>query len=147
MLSGGGLSPQAASGGGEMLSIAEKLQRLAEVHAEREALEGQKQKLVEEVIPADVRSRLDDIEAEFAQKVQAAAATIETLEAEIKAETLAHGESVRAAGYQAVWTKGRQTWDSKGLSTYGEAHPEILQFRKEGDPSVSIRRAGGKEGN
>jgi hypothetical protein len=105
----------------------------------------QKQALIDQVLPPEVKDRLTDIEAEFAHKAEAAAANIESLEAEVKADTLALGESVRAAGIQAVWNKGRQSWDSKGLTSYGEAHPEVLQFRKEGEPSVTIRRASGKE--
>jgi hypothetical protein len=128
-----------------MLSIAEKLDRLAKHYAERDDLEAQKQALVDQVVPPEIKARLNDIEAEFAHKAQAASANIEGLEAEIKAETLTHGESVRASGIQAVWTKGRQSWDSKGLTNYGDSHPEILQFRKEGDPSVAIRRAAPKE--
>ncbi|HLE23152.1 MAG TPA: hypothetical protein VI701_02505 [Anaerolineales bacterium] len=128
-----------------MLSIAEKLDRLAKLYTERDSLGAQKQALIDQVLPAEIRDRLTDIEAEFAQKAEAAAANIEGLEAEIKAETLSHGESVRAAGLQAVWNKGRQSWDSKGLANFGEAHPEVLQFRKEGEPSVTIRRASGKE--
>jgi hypothetical protein len=128
-----------------MLSIAEMLNRLVGLYADRDSLEAQKQALIDQVLPPEIKSRLNDIEAEFVQKAEAAAANIESLESEVKAATLAHGESVRAAGIQAVWNKGRQSWDSKGLTGYGEAHPEILQFRKEGDPSVTIRRASGKE--
>ena len=124
-----------------MISIAEKLDRLAKLYAEQEALGAQKQALIDQVLPKEIRDRLKDIDAEFSQKAEAATANIEALEAEVKAETLAHGESVRGPGIQAVWNKGRQTWDSKGLASYGEAHPEILQFRKEGEPSVTIRRA------
>jgi hypothetical protein len=128
-----------------MISIAQKLEQLAGLYAERDGLDSQKQNLIDQVLLPEVKARLNDIEAEFAQKAQAAAQNIEALEAEIKAETLTHGESVRAAGIQAVWNKGRQSWDSKGLSGYGESHPEILQFRKEGEPSVTIRRAASKE--
>jgi hypothetical protein len=124
-----------------MISIAEKLDRLAKLYAEQEALGAQKKAFIDQVLPKEIRDRLNDIEAEFSQKAEAAAANIDALEAEVKAETLVHGESVRGPGIQAVWNKGRQTWDSKGLTSYGEAHPEVLQFRKEGDPSVTIRRA------
>jgi len=129
-----------------MLSIAEKLDRLGKLYAERDGLEAQKQSLIDQVISPEIRARVNDIEAEFLQKAQAAAANIDGLEAEVKGETLALGESVRASGIQAVWNKGRQTWDSKGLASYGESHPEILQFRKEGEPSVTIRRAAAKDG-
>ncbi len=40
----------------------------------------------------------------------------------------------------AVWSKGRETWDTKSLDGYALAHPEIASLRKVGDPSVSIRK-------
>lgn len=127
-----------------MLAIGEKLERLNDLHLQLEALDGEKQKLVDQILSPETKARLAEIEAEFAQKVEAASANIEALEAAIKADTLVLGETVRGAAFQAVWNKGRQTWDSKGLSTYAEANPEVLQFRKEGEPSVTLRRVSGK---
>lgn len=128
-----------------MLAIGQKLDRLAELHRQREALDRDQQSLIDQVLTPEVKARLDEIEAEFGQKAKAAEASIEALEEEIKSETLEHGESVRGAAFQAVWTKGRLSWDGKGLSAYSESHPDILQFRKEGEPSVTIRRAASKE--
>jgi hypothetical protein len=128
-----------------MLAIAEKLKRLSSLHTEREALTAQKQALIDQVLTPEIKKRLEEIDAEFAEKEAGAAANIEALDGEIKQDTLALGESVKAAGFHAVWTKGRVTWDSKGLSAFSESHPEILQFRKEGEPSVSIRHLQGKE--
>ncbi len=128
-----------------MLEIAEKLKRLSTLHAERNALADQKQSLIDGVLTPEIKKRLEEIDAEFAGKDKAAEANIGALEEEIKHDTLAHGETVKAAGLQAVWTKGRVSWDSKGLSTYSQSHPEVLQFRKEGEPSVSIRRPQSKD--
>jgi phage terminase small subunit len=128
-----------------MLAIGQKLDRLAEFHRQMETLEKDKQKLIDQVLPPEIKARLEEIEAEFTNKAEAAQASIETLEGEIKSEVISHGESVRGAAFQAVWTKGRQSWDGKGLTTYSESHPDILQFRKEGEPSVAIRRAASKD--
>jgi hypothetical protein len=127
-----------------MLDVAGMLDRLTDLYAQQEALEAEKQALILKTIPPEVRTRLDDIEAEFAGKAKAASANIEELEASIKTAALAHGESVRGAGFQAVWNKGRLTWDSKGLNAYADEHPEVLQFRKEGEPSITIRKVTGK---
>jgi hypothetical protein len=127
-----------------MLDVAGMLDRLSELYAQQEALEAEKQALILKVIPPEVKVRLDDIEAEFAGKAKAASANIEELEASIKTATLSHGESVRGAGFQAVWNKGRLTWDSKGLNAYADEHPEVLQYRKEGEPSITIRKVTGK---
>jgi hypothetical protein len=128
-----------------MLAIGQKLDRLAELHRQREGLDRDQQALIDQVLTPEVKARLEEIEAEFAQKVKAAEASVQALEEEIKAETLQHGESVRGSAFQAVWTKGRLSWDGKGLTTYSESHPDILLFRKEGEPSVAIRRTSSKD--
>jgi hypothetical protein len=130
-----------------MIEVAEKLKRLSTLYEERETLAAQKQTLIDQVLTPEIKKRLGEIDDEFAEKDKGAAANIETLEGEIKQATLTHGETVKAAGLQAVWTKGRVTWDSKGLTTFSQSHPEVLQFRKEGEPSVSIRRLQGKDGD
>jgi hypothetical protein len=128
-----------------MLAIGQKLDQLADLHRQVETLERDKQKLIDQVLTPEIKARLDEIEAEFTQKAETAQASIEALEGQIKADTLSHGETVRGAAFQAVWTKGRTSWDSKGLAGYADSHPELLQFRKEGEPSVTIRKMSGKE--
>lgn len=48
-------------------------------------------------------------------------------------------ESIKGDGLQAIFSKGRTTWDTAKLNGYAIAHPEIEQLRKVGKPSVSIR--------
>lgn len=124
-----------------MLAIGEKLTKLETFYAQRDALEGEKQALVDQVLTPEIKKRLDEIDAEMTAKAEAVEANIGALEAEIKADVLAHGESVKGESVQAVWSKGRVTWDSKGLTAYSEGHPEILGFQKTGEPSVSLRRS------
>lgn len=63
----------------------------------------------------------------------------------IKAETAFVAHTVRGEGFQAVWSKGRTSWDTKGLvKLIPEIEDEELQQRfsgcqKTGKPSVSIR--------
>ena len=128
-----------------MLPSAQTRERLPELHRLREALDRDQQALIDQVLTPEVKARLEEIEAEFAQKVKAAEASVQALEEEIKAGTLQDGESVRGSAFQAVWTKGRLSWDGKGLTTYSESHPDILLFRKEGEPSVAIRRTSSKD--
>ncbi|MCG3145996.1 MAG: hypothetical protein HONDAALG_03775 [Gammaproteobacteria bacterium] len=49
------------------------------------------------------------------------------------------GATVKGAALSAVYAKGRVSWDNKALEGYAVAHPELLAFRSEGAPSVSIR--------
>jgi hypothetical protein len=61
------------------------------------------------------------------------------IEAEVKADVFTVGHSVRAEGVQVIYYRPRVTWDSKGLARYAETNPEVEQFRKVGQPSVSLR--------
>jgi len=62
----------------------------------------------------------------------------------IKDLVLQTGESVAGESYQAVFSEGRTSWDNKALDGYCIDHPELKQFQKTGNPSVSIRRVNNK---
>jgi hypothetical protein len=64
---------------------------------------------------------------------------MEGLEGEIRAAVLEAGETLESDHLKAVWNKGRVTWNSRLLEGYAMAHPDILQARKEGAPTVSFR--------
>ena len=82
------------------------------------------------------------VEAEFAGQFETVMEKIAALEAEIRQDVLALGQTVKGNGLQAVYLKGRVSWDAKSLDGYGLAHPELFAFRKEGEPSVSLRSVG-----
>lgn len=115
----------------------------------RQALDAEKQKLIDSVLTPEILKKVEEIKAEFQpkydllendEKYKAYQAEIETLTAEIKQEVITGGMTVKGSVIQAVYTKGRVTWDTKSLDGYAAAHPEIVQFRKVGDPSVAIRK-------
>ena len=101
----------------------------------------QKQALIDSVIPQEVKDKLAEIDAEFGGKLEQLEVERELLEAEIKQVVLEAGRSIKGAHHTFSWTKGRVSWNTKALDGYAAAHPEILQFRKEGSPSVSVRKA------
>jgi len=75
--------------------------------------------------------------------IQSLSAQADAIEREVRSAALALGGSVKGHRLQAVWAKGRISWDAKGLEGVAAVIPEIRQFRKEGEPSVSIRVVGG----
>lgn len=121
--------------------IKELLDRLAEYQSERDAANLEKQALIDAVYTPEIKQRMAEIEAEFAGKTEAVNENIMALETEIKAAVISHGASVKGSFFHAVFAKGRVSWDTKSLDGYAAAHPELTAFRKEGDPSVSIRTA------
>jgi phage host-nuclease inhibitor protein Gam len=85
-------------------------------------------------------ARKAEIEAEFAGKSEAVDENIKKLTEEIKAEVKTLGHSVKGDHYQGVYMNGRITWDTKAMDGYAVGHPEVLFMRKEGEPSVTLRR-------
>lgn len=120
--------------------IVEKLNQLAEYQAQRDLATLDKQALIDSVLTPEIKARIADIEAEFTDKTATVSENIAALESEIKQLVVANGSSVKADFLHAVFAKGRVSWDTKSLDGYAAAHPELLTFRKEGDPSVSIRK-------
>ncbi len=123
-------------------TITDRLNRLADLQARKDVLALEKQALVDAAIPAPVRQQLREIEAEYAEKFQRLENIISTLENDIgckghsKTDVLANGANVKGQYLQAVWNRGRVSWDTKGLDGYAVVHPEINVFRSQGDPSL-----------
>ena len=120
------------------MNTAELLEQLTEKYAQRDLLNIEKKR----AIPDEVQKVLDDIEAEFSPKAELIGNEIAALESAVKTAVLADGATVKGGALQAVFAKGRVTWDTKSLDGYCKAHPELEEFRKVGDPSVSIRKIG-----
>ncbi|MFA6270311.1 MAG: hypothetical protein WC657_03825 [Candidatus Paceibacterota bacterium] len=115
----------------------------------RSALDGEKQSLIDSILTPEILAKVEEIKAEFQPKYDslendqaylAQKAEAESLIAEIKSDVIAEGKTIKGSRLMAVYAKGRISWDNKGLDGYIVAHPELAQFRKEGEPSVSIRK-------
>jgi hypothetical protein len=118
--------------------VVQKLERLADLRAAADVVRMDYESKRAEILKK-VQDELDALEAEFQPSIDAAETNAAALEAEIKNDVLLRGETLRGGAYQAVYTKGRVTWDSGGIADYANSHPELLKFRKEGQPSVALR--------
>jgi hypothetical protein len=67
---------------------------------------------------------------------------IAVTEGTIKQLVLTQGASAAGSHLQAIFMGGRVSWDNKALSVYATMHPEIKQYRKEGEPYVVIKARG-----
>ena len=88
---------------------------------------------------ADLRTDFELLKANFEAEHRELKQKISDLEAEIREEILKKGETVSTEKMSAIWVKGRVSWDGKLLEGYSLAHPDILQARKIGEPTVSFR--------
>jgi hypothetical protein len=121
-------------------SVLQKLERLAELHSAAD-LAGIDYESRRAEVMRKVQDELDAIDAEFKPALEAARANEEALQAEIKNDVLLRGESLRGSTYQAIYMKGRVSWDAVGMNEYARDHPDVLQFRREGQPTVTVRAA------
>jgi hypothetical protein len=106
------------------------------VAPEISALQAQIEELQKSILPETLA-----IEEQYVDRLSNADTDLCAAEAAVRNAVLAHGASVKGNTLHAVYTKGRASWDSKGLDGYAVAYPEVLRFRSVGEPSVSIRAA------
>jgi hypothetical protein len=121
-------------------NISEKIDQLANYQAQRDVFDLEKQALIDQLIPPEVKARIEEIEAEFGGKREVVDEKIIELENEIKDEVLRNGASAKGNFLRVVYHTGRVTWDTKSLDAYARARPEILEFRKQGEPFISIQK-------
>jgi uncharacterized protein YifE (UPF0438 family) len=114
-----------------LAQLAEAKRYAAEIHVEYENRRA--------AVMEQIRAQLEALDAEFGEMLREADEEVGRLEGEVKVAVCAVGESVKLEGIHAVYMRGRVTWDSRGLSSYAETHSEVLEFRRVGKPSVSIR--------
>jgi len=122
------------------MNITEKLDQLADMQAHADVIRLHFNDLRAKILTPEIKQQLDDLDAEMNTALDTLNGGITTLTAEIKDDVLKSGATVKGASLMAVWNKGRVSWDTKSLDGYMVAHPEMTAFRKEGEPSVTIRK-------
>jgi hypothetical protein len=127
-----------------MDTIIAKLNELSDVQAALDATRMDYEAKRTEILKT-VQAELDALTAEVQPLFDTSAERIATLAEEIKREVLDHGTSVKGAHLQAVYSRGRVSWDTRGLDRYAVEHPEVIRFRKQGEPAVSLRMVNPKE--
>ena len=123
------------------MDIYEKIEKYSDLTFGIDAINQEKQALIDQVLTPEIKEKLAEIDAEFDPKSDELSQQKSMLEADIKMEVLQAGQTVKGTFHSFVWSKPRVSWDTKALDGYALAHPEIAQFRTEGSPSVSVRKA------
>ena len=120
----------------------ELLDHLAELNAQRDLSSLDLVRAKEQAIPAEIKETLIAIDVEYNQKIDAIDELIGALEGQIKSAVLQGGGAIKSEHYQAVFVKGRITWDTKKLDGISILIPELSQAKSVGEPTVQIRRVG-----
>ena len=115
------------------------LDELARVDKKVHQIRSHYEQLRGEVLTPNIIIMLGDIDVELKSELDGPLIKARELTDKIKADTIAAGLRVDGSIYKAIFVKGRQSWDSRALDGYAEAHPEIKQFKKVGNPSARIQ--------
>lgn len=122
------------------MNIIDKLNELDNLMAKGELLRIERNAAIDSVYTPELRAQVQNINTEFDIQAKTLNEMVEKLTAEVKAEVLVHGSTVKASHLMAVWNKGRVSWDSKLLDGLAIAYPPLLAARKEGEPTITIRK-------
>ncbi len=114
--------------------------KYSELDAQRTLLALDKQALIDSILTDEIKAKLAEIDAEFAPQFEAVDDNMAGLMGQIKEAVLHEGATVKGDNHMAVLVKGRTSWDNKMLDGLALVIPEVNKARKEGEPSVSIRR-------
>ena len=127
-----------------MDTIAAKLDELSDVRAALDVARQDYETKRFEILRT-VQAELDALTVEYQPLFDTSEERITVLTEEIKRQVLDHGASVKGAHLHAVYARGRVTWYTQGLDRYAVEHPEVIRFRKQGQPSVSLRAVDPRE--
>jgi len=123
-----------------VVDVKNMLDQISDLQSHRDGIAIEKKMLIDNLIPAEVRAQISEVEAEFEGKSEAIGAEIERLQDLVKPVVIEFGTTIKGAYLMAVCSSGRTSWDTKSLDGYAVAHPEILTLRHQGSPSVSFRK-------
>lgn len=115
------------------------LAALRELRAMLDAARMDMQACLDSVLTKEQHQQIADIQMEFVPRIEEMEEKIREYEQSIREVVLAAGESQVAEGVQAVYAKGRVSWDTRALDALTDAHPWLAKYKRVGEPSVSIR--------
>ncbi|MCA1553883.1 MAG: hypothetical protein LC737_05850 [Chloroflexi bacterium] len=119
-------------------TIVAKLEQLSEMQNAADVLRLDYEAKRQEILRA-VQAELDALADEYQPLVDTLSENIESLTDEIRGDVLAHGATVKCERLQAVYMRGRVSWDTRALDHYAESHPDVQAYRREGEPRVQLR--------
>lgn len=108
--------------------------------AQRDQLILDMQAKCDDLIPQEIKDQIEDVKFEIMPDIELLNVEILAYETKLREYVLAVGKTLANQHHMFMWSKGRVSWDTKSLEGYAKAHPELLVFRKTGQPSVSVRK-------
>ena len=113
-----------------------RMDELSDIEIQRDMVVAERETLKQKQVPADVQAELEQIDEEFAPKIEQIELNIkarkEQLQSMLKEYSKDHagkeGYTLKSKGYSWKWEED-VIWDAKALDGYSLDHPEILWMR------------------
>ena len=121
------------------MDMQHELDTLSAMRVEHTQLPAQKLAAILQQLDPETAERVQAIVREFDDREAQLTADMAQREAAIKAYILETGAGANGTYLQALIVAPRVTWDNKAMQVYSTLHPEVLAYRKVGEPSVQIR--------
>lgn len=118
------------------------LDKYAEYEAFLDVARMRHEDALEALVPQELKDEMRRLKALYRVETDSAQSELTELRGTIDTITLALRHTVRGERKQAVWNKGRTTWDMPALRVYAKSHPEVAALKKTGKPSVTVRKTG-----
>lgn len=123
------------------ITVENQLDAYAQALERTEMLQAQMQELLDKVpVPQEIVDQWNAIKAEFQPMIDTATEAGALIKSGIEQEVLKLGATVKGNHYMAVYVSGKTSWNGKALEGFAMAHPEILQAKKVGEPTVTFRK-------
>lgn len=122
--------------------ILDELAELENLQLQIDSLEIEREDKISQILTPEILAQIEDIKTEYSEKIKNIKEKSSVLEAHIKNQVIHYGATVKGNYLQIVWSKGASYWDTKAIEEYSASHPELLQFHKERNPYVTVRKNG-----
>lgn len=96
-------------------------------------------------ILAPVQAQLDALDAETSARLKQLEEAVESAELAVRQAVVGYGRSYWRGKVKATFYRPSVTFDTKALHEYAATHPELEQFKKVGQPRVTIKYESGGE--
>ena len=121
------------------MTLQEQLDRLAALRVAADRLPNERIEALMRLIPPEDHPQARAILKEFEDLESQTRQQAAELETAIKDHAIRTGEVGQGTYLQLILQPPRVTWDNKSMAVYASLHPEVLAYRKVGEPSVQIR--------
>lgn len=116
------------------------IEKYADLVERLDMLNSNMAELLQKAVTPEVKKAQEEITAEYQPMIEQVQTALAETREKIEALILETSETWKGTRYMAVWNKGRETWEGKLLDGFAMSHPEILQAKKFGKPTVTFRQ-------